>query len=38
MNRDSAWLLDIARAARLVIEFAEGTAKAGFMANVKTVR
>ena len=36
MNRDNASLLHIARAARLAIEFARGTAKAGFMADVKT--
>jgi hypothetical protein len=29
MNRDNASLLDIARAARLVIEFAQGSDKAG---------
>ena len=36
MNRDNASLLDIARAARLVIEFSQGADKAGFRADVKT--
>jgi len=36
MNRDNASLLDIARAARLVVEFTEETDKAGFLADVKT--
>jgi uncharacterized protein with HEPN domain len=36
MNRDNASLLDIARAARLVIEFAQGSDKAGFLSDVKT--
>ncbi len=36
MNRDNASLLDIARAARLVIEFVRGSDKAGFLSDVKT--
>lgn len=36
MNRDDATLLDIARAARLVLEFKEGMDKATFLDDIKT--
>lgn len=36
MSRHSATLLDIAKAARLVIEFARGMDRATFLADVKT--
>jgi len=36
MKRDDATLLDIARAARLVLEFKEGMDKTAFLADVKT--
>jgi uncharacterized protein with HEPN domain len=36
MQRDEATLLDIARAADLVIEFKEGVGKAGFLQDIKT--
>jgi uncharacterized protein with HEPN domain len=36
MPRDEAVLLDIARAARLVLEFKEGLGKAAFLQDLKT--
>ena len=36
MHRDEATLLDIATAARLVLEFTEGMDEAGFLDDVKT--
>jgi uncharacterized protein with HEPN domain len=36
MNPDEATLLDIARSARLVLEFKEGIDKAGFLDDIKT--
>ncbi|MFN2291057.1 MAG: DUF86 domain-containing protein [Anaerolineae bacterium] len=36
MHRDKATLLDIAAAARLVLEFTEGMDKAGFLDDIKT--
>jgi uncharacterized protein with HEPN domain len=36
MHRDEATLLDIATAARLVLEFTEGMDKAAFLDDIKT--
>jgi len=36
MNRDAATLLDIAAAARLILEFKEGMDKATFLEDIKT--
>jgi len=36
MSRDETILLDIARAARLVLEFKQGMGKAAFLKNIKT--
>jgi uncharacterized protein with HEPN domain len=36
MNRDDATLLDIARAARLILEFKEGMDKEAFLQDIKT--
>jgi uncharacterized protein with HEPN domain len=36
MNRDEATLLDVARAARLVLEFNEGMDKGDFLKDIKT--
>ena len=36
MHRDEAVLLDIARAARLVLEFKQGMDKAAFLQDIKT--
>ena len=38
MVRDQATLLDIARAARLVIEFKQDTDKAAFLQDLNTIR
>ena len=36
MSRDSTYLLDTARAARLIIEFSQGLDRATFLADVRT--
>ena len=36
MNRDEANLLDVARAARLILEFTEGMDKEAFLQDIKT--